>query len=83
VQLCKLLEADIVHSKVAERFLTDVATFDDTEHSAHGQGNDSRSSGYDINAGRSESYVSYDVFVGAYWPHFSQSLTKGLGELPS
>jgi hypothetical protein len=23
--------------------------------------------------------VTYDVFLRSYWPHFSQSLTKGLG----
>jgi len=26
-----------------------------------------------------DSFVTYDVFARTYWPHFPQSLTKGLG----
>jgi len=28
-----------------------------------------------------ESFVSFRVFQEAYWPHFAQPLTKGLGEV--
>ena len=26
-----------------------------------------------------DSFVTYDIFARTYWPHFPQSLTKGLG----
>ena len=27
--------------------------------------------------------ITYPVFLDAYWPHFNQKLTKGLGKHPS
>ena len=31
---------------------------------------------------RRNAFVSYDMFLESYWPHFPQSLTKGLGTVP-
>jgi hypothetical protein len=30
--------------------------------------------------GRHGTFVSYDIFLQYYWPHFAQSSTKGLGK---
>ena len=34
------------------------------------------SSGLELHKGR---FITYEVFLASYWPHFSQNLTKALG----
>lgn len=48
------------------------------EHSKDGQTQVSTSTGSSLRH-RQTSHVSYDVFLTSYWPHFPQSLVKGLG----
>ncbi len=38
--------------------------------------NENTSSSLDLNKGR---FITYEVFLASYWPHFSQTLTKALG----
>jgi prepilin-type processing-associated H-X9-DG protein len=74
----------MAHFEVDGRYLTNVTSFYDTEYYVHGRGtNVTLFDGHDIGPKWHGSYVSYQVFWQAYWPHFSQSLTKGLGELRS
>lgn len=40
---------------------------------------DSQSNDYMLQ--RRDSFISYDTFLSAYWPHLPQPLTKGLGNL--
>jgi hypothetical protein len=72
----------MTHFERDGRHLTDATSFYDTEYSAHGRGtNVSLFDARDIGPRWHGSHVSYQVFLQTYWPHFSQSLTKGLGEL--
>lgn len=63
-QLCTLLETDI--DAPGEVPLGQIGTHISGSLSNRGQ--------------QREKVVSFDLFKDHYWPHFPQSLTKGLGE---
>ncbi|OSX68101.1 hypothetical protein POSPLADRAFT_1128861 [Postia placenta MAD-698-R-SB12] len=70
-QLCRLLEAELDNSPNSQSTKPFVQNIAEETNGQHGLSNDYMQQ---LRA----AFVSYGVFLESYWPHFTQSLTKGL-----
>lgn len=70
-QLCRLLEADLDYSLNSLPAKLSVQSVAEATSDHNGLSNDYMQQ-------HRAAFVSYGTFLESYWPHFSQSLTKGL-----